>query len=125
MPIFSQSQRYREVQAATASPAELVVLLYEAAIGAVRQARRFLEERDFNHAHQQTVKAQKAIAELLAVLDCERGGRLAANLQDIYRFLLQHLMQANLHKDGKRLAEVEQLLEPLRDAWAQLAKTFS
>lgn len=113
--------RYREMQAVTATPAELVVLLYEAAIAALRDARRALEQKNAAAAHGAIVKAQKIVGELLGILDLEQGGEVARNLRDLYLFLLDHLLQTNLRKDGEMLAQAIQLLEPLRDAWSHLA----
>ena len=48
------------------------------------------------------------------------GGKLAADLSDLYRYLCMRLTQANLRNDEAALDECAALLTPLRDAWAAI-----
>jgi len=114
--------RYRETQVATATPGELVLLLYEAAVTALREARRQVEEGAPAEAHKALIKAQRVVGELLDALKPDQGGSLAQDLGDIYRFVLRHLAEANLRKDPEMVAEALELLAPLRDAWLQIVR---
>jgi flagellar protein FliS len=67
-------------------------------------------------------KAVRLIEEgLLAPLDLVAGGPLAANLSDLYQYLVQRLTLANLKSDDAVLAECARLVEVLREGWDGIA----
>ena len=115
-------QAYRQTQAQTAAPGELVVMLYRGAVRFVSSAIEAIEARDIARAHTNLVRAQAIIAELSATLDLARGGEIARNLQAIYLYLNQRLIDANLRKDASSAREVERLLRELLPAWEQAAR---
>ena len=49
------------------------------------------------------------------------GGKLAADLGNLYAYIAQRLTHANLRNDPAALDECQGLLEPLRQAWAAIA----
>src|SRR4051794_32490327 len=100
-------QTYRQTQAQTAAPGELVVMLYRGAIRFVATAVEAIDKRDVEAAHTNLLKAQAIVAELLGTLDPERGGEIARNLASIYEYLNRRLMEANLRKDVVPAREVE------------------
>jgi flagellar protein FliS len=53
-------------------------------------------------------------------LDKEAGGDLAENLDALYEYMGQRLLQANLRNDQAILDEVLELLSGLRDSWSQI-----
>jgi flagellar protein FliS len=73
-------------------------------------------------AHNNLVRAQAVISELLETLDLERGGELARNLTQIYEYMNHRLVEANLRKDVAPAREVERLLRELLPAWEQAAR---
>jgi|SRR2546421_7100144 flagellar protein FliS len=104
----------------TAGPAQLVLALYDAALGAIDRARTLLEaSASVETIHIQLVKAQRIVTELNVTLDHERGGDIAANLGGLYDFCLRYLVEANLTKDPAKLPPVTDVLRGLRQAWAQ------
>ena len=111
---------YQQSATQTASPAQLVLMLYDGALLRIEQAREALEEpRDLMVAHTGIVKAQRIIDELELSLDHERGGEIAANLASVYTYLGELLLDANLQKDPVPLADAALVLQPLRDTWEQ------
>lgn len=110
-------QTYRQTQAQTAAPGELVVMLYRGAIRFVASGVEAIEKRDIEAAHTNLVKAQDIITELLGTLDTDRGGEIARNLVSIYEYLYRRLMDANLSKDAEPAREVERYLRELLPAW--------
>jgi flagellar secretion chaperone FliS len=113
---------YRQTQAQTAAPGELVVMLYRGAVRFVSAAAEAIENRDVPTAHNNLVRAQAIVSELCETLDLERGGDLARNLQAIYEYLSRRLIDANLHKDAAAAREVERFLRDLLPAWEQAAR---
>ena len=115
-------QAYRQTQAQTAAPGELVVMLYRGAVRFVSAAVQAIETQDIQAAHTSLVRAQAIISELNETLDLARGGELASNLQAIYTYLNQRLIEANLRKDADAAREVERLLRELLPAWERAAR---
>jgi flagellar protein FliS len=115
-------QAYRQTQAQTAAPGELVVMLYRGALRFVAAAVEAIDASDIEAAHTNLIRAQAIISELNETLDLARGGELASNLQAIYTYLNQRLIEANLRKDADAAREVERLLRELLPAWERAAR---
>ncbi|MER3419182.1 MAG: flagellar export chaperone FliS [Chloroflexota bacterium] len=115
-------QQYQTTQIQTASPGELVVLLYDGAIRYLTRAQAALAERRLEDAGADLVRAQELVLELLAGLDLERGGTLAGNLRDLYLFIYKTLVEANVRKDALKVATALRLLEPVRAAWQTVVR---
>lgn len=110
-------QTYRQTQTQTATPGELVLMLYRGAMRFVSRAIEAIEATDITAAHNSLVRAQDIIVELHATLDLERGGDVGRNLASIYEYLLRRLVEANLRKDAEPAREVLKLLRELLPAW--------
>jgi flagellar protein FliS len=115
-------QQYQTTQIQTASTGELVLLLYDGAVRFLTRAQAALTERSLEAAGADLVRAQEVVLELLAGLDLERGGALAANLRDLYLFVYKTLVEANLRKDAAKIATALRLLEPVRAAWQSVVR---
>jgi flagellar secretion chaperone FliS len=115
-------QAYRQTQAQTAAPGELVVMLYRGAVRFVSSAIEAIESQDIQTAHTNLVRTQAIITELSETLDTERGGDIASNLRAIYEYLNRRLIEANLRKDASIAREVQGLLRDLLPAWEQAAR---
>jgi flagellar protein FliS len=113
---------YRQTQAQTAAPGELVVMLYRGAVRFASAAADAMDTRDVQGAHNNLVRAQAIINELSETLDLERGGDIARNLLAIYDYMRRRLIDANLKKDPAPAREVVQLLRELLPAWEQIAR---
>ena len=61
-------------------------------------------------------------AELMHTLDHEKGGEIAANLERLYRFMLDHLVEANLEKDPRRLGRVRAMLGTIAGAYQEILR---
>jgi flagellar protein FliS len=116
-------RQYQTQAVSTASPAQLVQMLYQGALGAVTRAEQVLTDGgtgSIEAAHTDLVKAQDIITELAVSLDHEQGGDIAANLASLYTYCLEQLQQANLHKDAGPLPPVRNILAELSDAWGRM-----
>jgi flagellar protein FliS len=119
---MNASQVYRQTQAQTASPGELVLMLYQGALRFVTSAIGAIENRDLPLAHDRLVKAQAILTELTVSLDRERGGQVANNLASIYEYLNRLLIDANLRKDAAPAREVQRFLRELLPAWQEAVR---
>ncbi len=123
-PMLSQAtiaSRYRGVQLNTASPAQLVVMLYDGVLRFVGEADEAYGRDDRARAGDRIGRAMAIIDELAATLDPTHAPELAENLLSLYGFCKRRLFDANLGRDRKALADVTASLTPLRDAWATVA----
>lgn len=104
----------------SASPLELVRILYGGAIEKVREARRHLATGDIGARSREISSALEMIVELSGALDRERGGEVARNLVELYDYIERRLLEANLRQEDAPLAEVLGLLMTLQEAWDEL-----
>ena len=118
-------QVYRQTQAQTAAPGELVVMLYQGAIRFVGAGIDAIDSKDIPAAHNSLIKAQAVISELADSLDVERGGDIARNLASVYEYLNRRLVAANLAKDAEPAREVLALLRELLPAWQAATRQTS
>lgn len=117
----SGSDQYRTSAATTASPAQLVLMLYDGALVRVHRAELALaaDPVDVTAVNDHLSRAQAIVDELSLTLDRERGGEMAANLASLYTFCRERLIDANVAKSAEPLAAVIDTLTGLRDAWEQ------
>ncbi len=108
---------YLESRVLSADPLELVRLLYEAEIDAVREARRHLAAGEIAARSRSITKAFGILQELVAALDHERGGEISKRLAQLYDYMQRRLLEANFRQTDEPLAEVLGLLATLAEAW--------
>jgi flagellar protein FliS len=65
-------------------------------------------------------RAVHIISELRASLNFEVGGELAANLGDLYDYIMRRLLQASLDGTAEPLDEVSKLLRQIATAWRSM-----
>jgi flagellar protein FliS len=116
---------YRTAAVMTASPGQLVVMMYDGVLKFVSVARAgcALPEADPQRLSmvQEGVKRSLAIIdELRVTLDKDNGGEYAENLDRLYDYYSRRLLKAQITLDDAPLAEVEKLVGTLRDGWAQM-----
>jgi flagellar protein FliS len=113
---------YLESRVLAADPVELVSLLYQGAIQAVREARRHLAEGQIAERSRQINQACAIVIELATSLDHERGGEISQRLALLYDYMQRRLLQANMQQSDAPLADVLGLLTTLSEAWAGVPK---
>lgn len=110
---------YRTAQVSTASPGQVVVSLYDGALRFIHQAAVAYGAGNAPAGRAAVVKVERIVIELMSNLDPERGGQLATALLRLYQYMIERLSAARESAGGPGLREVEELLETLRDAWAE------
>lgn len=112
--------QYNNNKIMSASPAELTLMLYEGAIKFCNMAIMALEQNDIQKANNNIIKVQRIIDEFRATLDMKYP--VAEDFERVYKYLLNRLLEANLHKDKEILEEVNVHLHSMRDTWKEVMK---
>jgi len=111
---------YLETRILSATPLELVGLLYEGAIEAVRDARHYLATGNIRERSRCVTKALAIVGELASSLDRSAGGEIGNRLSALYDYIQQSLMDANFRQEEEGLKNAESLLVTLHEAWSQV-----
>jgi len=102
----------------SASPHRLIEMLFEEFLASCTRARGAIHSRDIQSKGRAIGRAARIIEEgLRAGLNMERGGKLAQDLSELYRYVTLRLTHANVHSDDAAMAECIALIQPLHDAW--------
>jgi flagellar secretion chaperone FliS len=121
------ARAYRANSVLTASPGQLVLMMYDGVLRALALAREGFarppeDYRRIETINQQLIKAQAIINELQDTLNLEAGGEFAATLKRLYEYYNRRLTEANLRKQVEPVLEVERLIGELRGAWAEMLR---
>jgi flagellar protein FliS len=121
MPTKDPKDTYLADAVMTATPAQLVTMLYDRLAFGLAKAKRAIVAKDVPEAHLWLTHCQRVVALLRSSLrlDLWEG---AADLRRIYDFLLSELVAANLYKDLSRVENCERVVEPLASAWHEAAR---
>ncbi len=118
---LSLAHRYREVAVKTASPLQLIVMLYDAAICSIQEAKEQMGQKDIAGRSRSVNKSIAIISELQSCLNLKAGGEIASSLNRLYDYMKRRIFKANVEQSIQPLDEIEALLENLRSAWGELA----
>lgn len=110
-----------ETSISSADPHKLVTLLFDALIQALGGARLAMQSGDIALKGRQIGTAVRILEEgLIAPLNLEAGGELAANLQNLYRYCVTRITLGNLRNDTALLDEVSGLIEVVASGWKEI-----
>lgn len=115
-------QAYQKNKYETASPHRLTLMLYNGAIQFTSKAKQAMEQKDISGTNSYVQKVQDIIYELMSSLNTKEGGELANNLKDLYLYMIDRLLEANIKKLTEPLDEVIGMLQELKSAWEEIGK---
>ena len=118
-----QLGRYQDMKIQTASPEQIMIMLYDGAIRFSLQAKKKIVEKDFEGKGIFISKTQAIIDELMNSLDFSIAPDLCSNLQQLYIYINERLTEANIQLNVEAIDEVVGLLNTLRDGWKQALVT--
>lgn len=124
MPIAQFARNYRTAAVKTATPGQLVLMLFDGALRNLATALAGFAIEGvgprIEQINNQLLKAQAILRELQTSLDLRAGGEFARTMWALYDFMNDRLLAANLAKDPEPVRVVEKLLGEVRDAWATM-----
>ena len=117
----SRLNEYRDVQArgslSDANPHRVIQVMLQTAIDRLAEAKGHMDRDDSARKTEAIAKALAIVEGLQLSLDPERGGEVAANLNNLYEYMSRTLLRANAGNSGELLDEVAQLLGEIKSGW--------
>ncbi|WP_182199656.1 flagellar export chaperone FliS [Paraliobacillus salinarum] len=117
---YQQYEAYKNNSVNTASPGELTLMLYNGCLKFLKQAKKNINESDFEKKNVNIQKAQNIINELMVTLNQDTD--IGKQMLPIYDYINYSLMQANVKNDISKLEEAYGLVEEFRDSWKEVLK---
>lgn len=111
---------YANTKALTATPGQLTLMLYDGAIKFCNLAITAVERKNIEVTNTNIKKVEAIIEEFRATLDFKYP--VAEDFDNIYKYLAQRLVEANIHKDKEILEEVLRHLRAMRDTWTEVMR---
>lgn len=106
---------YLEQKIMNARPEELTLMLYDGLVRFINQAMLFNEQKSYDKSNNANLRAQAIIQELRSSLNLDID--MSEGLEDLYVFMIQRLIDANIEKNNAILSEILELATDLRDTW--------
>ncbi|MDR2888241.1 MAG: flagellar export chaperone FliS [Lachnospiraceae bacterium] len=120
MAMMNAYAQYNNSKVLTASPSELVLMLYEGAIKFCNIAILAVEQKDIPKAHTHIIKVLKIVDHFRATLDMKYP--VAEDFDRVYVYLQERILEANIKKDKEILEEIIAHLRSMRDTWKEVMK---
>jgi len=116
MPV-NPYQQYQRQSVMTMTQGEMLTKLYDEVIKQMSGAKICLTEKDLSAVNNALQKAQRILFYLKSTLDFKY--EISGNLDALYDFFIERIVQANLKKDAAMLDEIIPMIEDLRDTFVQ------
>jgi flagellar protein FliS len=113
-------ERYKQQGIMTASPVDLIVMLYDECIKQLRLASTALGRRNYADANNSFKRAQDILVELMSSLDLKFD--ISKDLMSLYEYMIHEIVNINVRKDASGIQPIVEMLESLREAWAQIRR---
>ena len=114
-------QQYKQTSVQTASPGELVLMLYNGAIKNINVSLAHLDKGEKEEFRTKIDKALDIVTELMVSLKPE-GGDISTQLTNLYDFVINRLIAGSAKYSKKELEEALQIITGLRDTWQEMLK---
>lgn len=123
--VASAIARYQDVKITTGSPGELLMALYDGLFRFLHAGAAALRGGNRNVANHAISRSHAIISELYASLDHRYAEELCNNLEMLYAFCLDSIVEANIKNDASKLDEVIRVLSPVREAFREAVAQVS
>ena len=128
MNSIAQAAAYDELASKSivmgASSHGLVALLFEEFDSSLRAAEFYADQDDIARMREKIGKASKILGGLQGSIDVEKGGEIAANLAELYRFCISELLKANIKSEKKIIKNVKSVIDPIQQAWNDMPEVY-
>ena len=118
-------QAYKETGTSTAvmdaTPHQLTALLFKAVLDKLAIAEGAISRGDVPARCDAISKATNIVIELKSTLDLENGGNVASELDRLYEFSINELLDANSQKSIEKIRSVRAVISQINEAWIQIS----
>ncbi|AAR36428.1 flagellar export chaperone FliS [Geobacter sulfurreducens] len=111
--------QYQNTQVGTASPEKILIMLYDGAINFSKIALERMEKKDLAGKGKYISKAQAIVSELMNTLNHDVGGGIAQRLEQLYIYVIDEYINANINNSPRALENAIRILTVLRDSWVE------
>ena len=113
---------YQATRISTATKEQLLLITYDIGIKACRTAEIALSGKngkspDYDLANKEIIRAQEVIRELMVTLNKDKAGEMGDKLMQLYEYMYQQLVDANMKKEPDNIKAVREMLEELKATW--------
>lgn len=117
------AQTYRQMTVQSASPLGLVLLLYDAVIQSLNRALRALDQQDVEKRVGALNHAIAVVGFLQNVLDHERGGEIARQLDRFYTLARKRMLEGSARTSREIIRDLTIQFSALRDSWQKVEES--
>ena len=118
--MYNPYQKYKEQSLTTLTPAELVLKLFDEGVKQMKLADKYINEKDLSSANASLLKSQNIVETLRLNLDDRY--EISGELDRLYTYIYNSLIEANLKKDTELLNEVCEIFTELRETFKEANK---
>lgn len=111
---------YKQNSVNMASSQQLLLMLLDGAVKYTKIARMAILNKDIARAHKELVRVQDIFLELMITMD--KNTNYMEDLYNLYNFIKNELVKANMKKDVKIIDEILPIIEEIRDMWYEVDK---
>lgn len=104
-----------------ASKEQLLLMLVEGAVKFAKISRQAILDKDVKKAHSNLMRTQDIFTELMITLDRTKG-EWANDLFNVYDFVKEKLMEANMKKSIEIIDEIIPVIEDINNMWQEVYK---
>lgn len=118
--LSNTANTYKQQQVLTASPEQLILMLYNGCVRFMNEAEKAMEEKNIEKAHNSCLKAQNIVLELITTLNMDYP--ISKELFLLYDYVEHELIQANMKKDPACIANARTVMNNIREGWVEAMK---
>ncbi len=100
-----------------ASPHHLIQMLMDGFLARVNTAKGAMVRSDMELKSVYISRAMAIVGGLNEAIDLEKGGEIAANLNQLYSYINRRLLQASCENSVEILDEVASLMREIKEGW--------
>jgi len=115
--IVDARQIYQDTAVRGATPIELVIVLYDAAIEDMRRAMTAMQGSDVEARTRQVSHALMVLQQLQGTLNFEQGGSAARQFEQFYNLIRAKLLEAQMRGSSELMQQQIRYMSEVRDCW--------
>lgn len=104
----------------SSTPCGLIILLFDEAAKNTRKSMICIDQKNPQGAHDHIVKTQNIYFYLMRTLNS--NVEISSDLYRLYEFVINELVQANMHKDKERLETVLEMTMDFKATWIEIER---